>query len=55
MEWTPEALNAELEYRRGDLDARRHLREVREARQPRWWQRLRVHRPDDGNGERHAA
>jgi hypothetical protein len=59
MEWTPEAINAELAYRRGDQVALRQLREARENPQPSWWQRLRVHRSqqsaDDGNGEHQAA
>ncbi|MFC0108668.1 hypothetical protein [Kibdelosporangium aridum] len=54
MEWTPEAVNAEIAYRRGDAITRQHLREVRQTRRPRWWQRLRVHR-SDGNGEHRAA
>ncbi|CAM3500800.1 hypothetical protein KIPE111705_11430 [Kibdelosporangium persicum] len=55
MEWTPEAVHAEVAYRQGDAVARQHLREARRAQPPRWWQRLRVHRADDGNGERRAA
>ncbi|WP_168211532.1 hypothetical protein [Actinosynnema sp. ALI-1.44] len=55
MEWTPEAVNAEIAYRRGDMVARKHLRAAREAQPPRWWRRLRVHRSEDGNGERRAA
>ncbi|MBP2324129.1 hypothetical protein JOF56_004514 [Kibdelosporangium banguiense] len=59
MEWTPEAIDAEIAYRRGDLVAKRHARELRTEQshngQPRWWHRLKAHRSDDGNGERHAA
>ncbi|GLZ39444.1 hypothetical protein Acsp05_30680 [Actinokineospora sp. NBRC 105648] len=55
MEWTTEALQAEVNYRRnGTLDrtSRLHLREVR--RVP-WWRRLREQRPDPRQGDRHAA
>jgi hypothetical protein len=55
MQWTPEAINAEIEYRRGDPVTKQHLREVRRARPPRWWQRLKVHQPDDAKGPGRAA
>jgi hypothetical protein len=55
MEWTPEAINAEIAYRRGDMVTKQQVREVRQGQQPRWWRRLKVHQPDDGNGERRAA
>jgi hypothetical protein len=55
MEWTPEAINAEIAYRRGDLVAKQHVREFRQGQPPRWWRRSKPHRPDDGNGERRAA
>jgi hypothetical protein len=59
MEWTPEAIDAEIAYRRGDMLARRHLVEAERTAQPRWWQRLRTHRSqhdvDDGNGAHRAA
>ena len=55
MEWTPEAINAEIAYRRGDMVARRQMREARESRPARWWRRVKVHASDDGNGERRAA
>jgi hypothetical protein len=55
MEWTPEAVDAEIAYRRGDMVAKQHVREARQAQPPRWWRRLKVHHPDDGKGERRAA
>jgi hypothetical protein len=59
MEWTPEAIKAEMAYRTIDPNTLRQLREAREATPARWWQRLRTHRstPDgeDGNGEHRAA
>jgi hypothetical protein len=58
MEWTPEAINAEIAYRTVDPVTLRQIREARQNEQPRWWQRL-LHRSqqdaDDGNGERRAA
>jgi hypothetical protein len=43
MEWTPEAVKAEMDYR--VEVARKHaaVRRLRDARgrQPRWWRRLR--------------
>jgi hypothetical protein len=57
MEWTPEAINAEIAYRTVDPVTLRQIREARQN-QPSWWQRL-LHKSqydaDDGNGERHAA
>jgi hypothetical protein len=59
MEWTPEAVNAEVAYRQGDPQHREHLRAIREHHsQTHWWQRLRWHRSqehDDGNGQHRAA
>jgi hypothetical protein len=59
MEWTPEAVKAEMAYRTVDPVTLSHLREARKSAPPRWWQRLRTHRSghdvDDGNGERRAA
>ncbi|MGQ0841364.1 hypothetical protein [Actinokineospora sp.] len=55
MEWTTEAIRAEVNYRRHgtrDRTARLHLHEVR--RTP-WWQRVVRHRPDPRQGDRHAA
>jgi hypothetical protein len=44
MDWTPEAVRAEMDYRLES--ARRHdvVRSLREARvrQPSWWSRLRT-------------
>jgi hypothetical protein len=44
MDWTPEAVKAEMDYRMES--ARRHdvVRELRAARgrQPSWWSRLRT-------------
>jgi hypothetical protein len=59
MEWTPEAINAEIAYRTVDPVVLRHLREAKLTAQPSWWQRLLGHRSqhdvDDGNGEYRAA
>ncbi|PPK67639.1 hypothetical protein CLV40_107305 [Actinokineospora auranticolor] len=55
MEWTPEAVQAEVNYRRhGTLDrtSRLHLREV--PRAP-WWRKLVGTRPDPRQSDRHAA
>ncbi len=56
MEWTPEAIKAEMAYRTGDPVTLRQLREARATAEPRWWQRLWTHREvDDGNEHRRAA
>ncbi|MCE7001263.1 hypothetical protein LWC34_00170 [Kibdelosporangium philippinense] len=56
MEWTtPEAVKAQVEYRRGDMVAQQHIRAIRESQPPRWWQRIRVHRSEDTKGDRDAA
>lgn len=47
MEWTPEAVKAEMDYKLET--ARRHAvaRQARQAksRQPSWWRRLRTQHP----------
>jgi hypothetical protein len=62
MDWTPEGLQAEIDYRQAALRA--DAAHYRVGRRPApakrsWWQRL-GHRPgpdpsQGGNGERHAA
>ncbi|HVK22988.1 MAG TPA: hypothetical protein VM677_16645 [Actinokineospora sp.] len=55
--WTPEALQAEISYRRNgtmDRTSRLHLREVRKAT-PAWWQRMLRHRGDPQVNGRSAA
>jgi hypothetical protein len=58
MEWTPEAINAEIAYRTADQRRIDQLRAVQEGTSPRWWQRL-LHRShdeaDDGHVEGRAA
>ncbi|MEV0680546.1 hypothetical protein AB0I60_28925 [Actinosynnema sp. NPDC050436] len=62
MEWTPEAIKAEVDYRQAALRAdAAHARVTRRAQAPKrsWWQRLR-HRtgpevPLPRNGHRDAA
>lgn len=60
MEWTPEAIQAEIAYRTVDPVALQQIREARRTAPPSWWQRVLTHRSqqhevDDGNGERPAA
>jgi hypothetical protein len=58
MEWTTEAVNAEIAYRSVDQRRIEQLRAVTENMPPRWWQRLlhRVHDDmDEGNAEGRAA
>ena len=59
MEWTPEAIKAEIDYRTIDPVVQRQIREARQSAGPSWWQRVLRHRSqhpgDDGNEERHAA
>lgn len=49
MEWTPEAVRAEMDYRMET--ARRHnvVRQLREGadRRPSWWRRLRTQHQHD--------
>ncbi|CRK58397.1 hypothetical protein [Alloactinosynnema sp. L-07] len=55
--WTPEAVEAEVNYRRNgtmDRTSRLHLREVRQAT-PVWWQRMLRHRGDPKTNGRSAA
>jgi len=43
LEWTPEAIKAEIDYRRGSMLANaEHVREVRRTtpRKASWWTRL---------------
>ena len=43
LEWTPEAIKAEIDYRRGTMRAdAEHVREVRRTtpRKAAWWTRL---------------
>ena len=62
MEWTPESLKAEIDYRQAALRAdAAHYRVRRNSRPAKrsWWQRL-AHRPGPevpgaGNGHRDAA
>jgi hypothetical protein len=56
MEWTPEAVQAEMDRRYEDARHRALVRELREARgeRPSWWRRLRSH-PDADEGEARAA
>jgi hypothetical protein len=62
MEWTPEAIKAEIEYRQGTMLAdAEHVRAVRRSQGPKrsWWSRL-GHRPrpdipEQRKGERDAA
>jgi hypothetical protein len=59
MDWTPEAVKAQMEYRRGDLVTMQQIREARRS-SPSWWQRLRQHRSqqaevDDGKEQHRAA
>ncbi|GLW78210.1 hypothetical protein [Actinokineospora globicatena] len=54
MEWTTEAVRAEVNYRtHGTMDrtSRLHLHEVRRAP---WWRRLSGQRPDPRQGDRAA-
>ncbi|HEV2778584.1 MAG TPA: hypothetical protein VGX25_04215 [Actinophytocola sp.] len=54
MEWTPEAIKAEVDRRHEDARNRALIRELRESRGPRpsWWRRLRSHVDhDDGDRE----
>jgi hypothetical protein len=54
MEWTPEAVAAEVERRHESAQHSALLRQLREARGPRpsWWRRLRPHQePDDDQQE----
>jgi hypothetical protein len=53
MEWTPEAIRAEVDRRH---EAARHqalIRELREARgeRPSWWRRLRSHGDPEDQAE----
>lgn len=60
MEWTPEALRAEIDYRQKALRAdAQHVRVFRTGTSPKrsWWRRL-GHRPDvpeQHKGRRNAA
>ena len=62
MEWTPESLKAEIDYRqaalRADAADYRVGRQTHPARRS-WWRRLGHHSgpeaPDAGNGHRDAA
>ncbi|MDQ3577554.1 MAG: hypothetical protein M3443_08115 [Actinomycetota bacterium] len=57
MEWTIEAVRAEVGYRRDgtrDCTSRLHLRDI-ERTIPAWWQRLGRHRPTDRVEVRHTA
>jgi hypothetical protein len=55
MEWTPEAVKAQMDYRLEDARNYAVVRQVRAARtgQPSWWRRLRTQHPTDTR--RHAA
>ena len=53
MEWTPEAVQAEVD-RRHEVAAHSALvRQIRESRGPRpsWWRRLRSHEDDQGDNQ----
>lgn len=57
MQWTPEAVKAEVEYRRETARhgvRPEHLRALRDSRHPSWLRRLRAH-PVTDQQERHAA
>jgi hypothetical protein len=62
MEWTPEAIKAEVDYRQRALrEMARHSRALRQNTAPKrsWWQRL-THRtepdiPEQRNGDADAA
>lgn len=58
MEWTREAINAEMAYRTADQRRIEQLRAVAETTPPSWWHRL-LHRThdevDEGKGEGRAA
>lgn len=55
MEWTPEALKAEIDYRQAALreDAARARRTARPVK--RWWQWYGGEEPEPGNHHREAA
>jgi hypothetical protein len=58
MEWTPEAIKAEVDYRQAALRADAALARVgRRATAPKrsWWRRLAHQSSDRGNGHRDAA
>jgi hypothetical protein len=57
MEWTPEAVNAEVERRHEAAQHSALVRDLRAARgqRPSWWRRFRSHPEQDEYGERPAA
>lgn len=60
MEWTPEAVQAEVDRRHEAAQHSALVRQLREAKgsRPSWWRRLRSHGGsggDQNDGEKHAA
>ena len=61
MEWTPEAINAEVERRHEAAQHNALVRQLRESQhgsRPSWWRRLRSHHGPEGDqndGDSHAA
>lgn len=59
MNWTPEAVQAELEYRTEQAmgDRRTTLEHLRGARasNPSWWRRMRTQHRANHSGPKHAA
>jgi hypothetical protein len=60
MEWTPEAVKAEVERRHEAAKHSALVRQLRDSRgsRPSWWRRLRSHGGpggDQSDGDRHAA
>ncbi|GLZ29629.1 hypothetical protein Lesp02_18190 [Lentzea sp. NBRC 105346] len=54
-EWTPEAIKAEIDYRREDALRHRGYTSLRSSRQPSWWHRVTHRIPEPRKADRDAA